>query len=81
QADLERERERLQWQIGELAKLAPQPDEWDTLNAEHTRLSHGQSILDAARLALDMVSEAELNAESLTSRAIDALEEVAGVEP
>lgn len=81
QADLERERERLQWQIGELAKLAPQPDEWDTLNAEHTRLSHGQSILDAARLALDMVSEAELNADSLTSRAIDALEEVAGVEP
>ena len=67
--------------LGELAKLAPQPDEWDTLNAEHARLSHGQSILDAARLALDMVSEAELNADSLTSRAIDALEEVAAVEP
>jgi len=81
QADLERERERLQWQIGELAKLAPQPDEWEALNAEHTRLSHGQSILDAARVALDMVSEAELNAEGLTSRAIDALDEVAGVEP
>jgi len=81
QADLARERERLQWQIGELAKLAPQPDEWEALNAEHTRLSHGQSILDAARVALDMVSEAELNAEGLTSRAIDALDEVAGVEP
>lgn len=81
QADLERERERLQWQIGELAKLAPQADEWEALNAEHTRLSHGQSILDAARVALDMVSEAELNAEGLTARAIDALDEVAGIEP
>ncbi|MCH8180672.1 MAG: DNA repair protein RecN [Proteobacteria bacterium] len=81
QADLERERERLQWQIGELAKLAPQPDEWATLNAEHTRLSHGQSILDAARGALDAIAEAELNAEGLTARAIDVLDEAAGYEP
>ena len=81
QADLERERERLQWQIAELDKLAPQAGEWDELNAEHTRLSHGQSILDAAQLALDAVSEADLNAESLAARAIDALEAVAGYEP
>jgi DNA repair protein RecN (Recombination protein N) len=81
QADLERERERLQWQIGELDKLAPQPDEWDTLNSEHTRLSHGQAILDAARLALDAVAEADTNAESLTTRAIDVLEDVADVAP
>ena len=81
QADLERERERLQWQIGELDKLNPQADEWDTLNTEHSRLSHGQAILDAARGALDAVSEADDNAESLTARAIDALEDVASVEP
>jgi DNA repair protein RecN (Recombination protein N) len=81
QADLDRERERLQWQIGELDKLAPQPDEWAMLNAEHTRLSHGQSILDAARMALNMVSEADVNAEGLSSRAIHALNEVAGIDP
>jgi DNA repair protein RecN (Recombination protein N) len=80
QADLDRERERLQWQIGELDKLNPQADEWDTLNTEHQRLSHGQAILDAARLALNAVSDADDSADSLTSRAIDALEEVAGVE-
>jgi DNA repair protein RecN (Recombination protein N) len=80
QADLDRERERLQWQISELAKLNPQADEWDTLNGEHQRLSHGQAILDAARLALDAVSEADDSAEALTSRAIDALEDVAGVD-
>ncbi|MFT3856252.1 MAG: DNA repair protein RecN [Aquabacterium sp.] len=81
QADLDRERERLQWQIGELDKLHPQADEWDTLNTEHQRLSHGQAILDAARLALDAISEADTSADSLTSRAIDALEDVASVEP
>lgn len=81
QADLERERERLQWQIAELDKLSPQAGEWDELNAEHTRLSHGQSILDAAQLALNAVAEADLNAESLAARAIDALEEVASYEP
>ena len=36
QARLERERERLAWQIGEVDKLAPGADEWDELNAEHT---------------------------------------------
>lgn len=81
QADLERERERLQWQISDLDKLEPKVGEWDELNAEHTRLSHGQSILDAAQLALDTVGEAELNAERLTARAIGALEEVAAYEP
>ncbi|HEX5357818.1 MAG TPA: DNA repair protein RecN [Aquabacterium sp.] len=81
QADLDRERERLQWQIAELDKLNPQADEWDELNTEHQRLSHGQAILDGARLALDVVSEADDSADSLTARAIAALEEVAGVEP
>ena len=81
QADLDRERERLQWQIGELGKLNPRPDEWTELNAEHQRLAHGQAILDAAQLAVQAVSEAEDNAEGLTSRAISALADVATVEP
>ena len=35
QADLDRERERLAWQIGEVDKLAPGDGEWDELDAEH----------------------------------------------
>ena len=77
QGDLERERERLAWQIGEVAKLAPGADEWAELDAEHTRLAHGQSLLDAARLALDAISEADASADSLAGRAIDALQDVA----
>jgi DNA repair protein RecN (Recombination protein N) len=70
---LERERERLQWQIGELDKLAPGTGEWDEIDAEHRRLSHAQALLDAARCALDLLSEGEPAAESLAGRALDAL--------
>ncbi|MBZ8139654.1 DNA repair protein RecN [Rubrivivax gelatinosus] len=73
---LERERERLAWQIGEVGKLAPGEHEWDELNAEHQRLAHGQALLDGARAALDAVSEGELSADALVSRAIDAIDEV-----
>ncbi|WP_348753342.1 AAA family ATPase, partial [uncultured Aquincola sp.] len=73
---IERERERLAWQIGELDKLAPGDDEWDELNAEHQRASHAQALLDAGRQALDAVAEADTSADGLTSRAIDALGDV-----
>jgi DNA repair protein RecN (Recombination protein N) len=76
-ADLERERERLQWQIGEVDKLAPGANEWDELDAEHRRLGHAQAILDGVQRALDSVSEAEGSATASTNQAIHALEGVA----
>ena len=77
QADLERERERLAWQLGEFDKLAPGADEWDTLNAEHARLSHAQALIDAAHAAREWISQADANADALAGRAADALAEVA----
>ena len=77
QDKLESERERLVWQIGEVAKLAPGVDEWSELDAEHTRLAHGQSLIDAARSALDAIADADANADALAGRAIDALQAVA----
>lgn len=73
---LERERERLAWQVGELARLAPAEGEWETINAEHQRLAHGQALLDGARAALDAVSEDDDSADARVSRAIAALDEV-----
>lgn len=81
QSGLERERERLAWQIGELDKLAPGADEWAELEAEHRRLANAQSLIDAARLALDALSDADDNADALTTRALHALGEVADVDP
>jgi len=77
QAGLERERERLAWQIGEVDKLAPGLGEWDELDAEHRKLANAQSLITAARGALDALSEADQNAAALTGRAVDALQDVA----
>ena len=77
QESLERERERLAWQIGEVDKLAPGAHEWDELEAEHKKLANAQALMDAARGALDAISEADDNAELLTGRAMHALEQVA----
>jgi DNA repair protein RecN (Recombination protein N) len=73
---LERERERLAWQIGEVDKLAPGDDEWEELNAEHQRLAHAQSLLDGVRSALSALSDGEPAADGLAGRAIDALEDL-----
>ena len=76
-ADIERERERLAWQVGEVERLAPADGEWQTLNDEHQRLAHAQALIDAARNALDALSEADTNSATLAQQASDALTEVA----
>jgi DNA repair protein RecN (Recombination protein N) len=73
---LDRERERLSWQIGELDKLNPAEGEWETLNAEHQRLAHGQALLDGAQAALSALDEDDQAAAPLMARAIAALDEV-----
>lgn len=77
QADLERERERLAWQIGELDKLSPAEGEWEELDAEHRRLSNAQALLGGARAALDAISDSDENAEHLAGLAIDKLQHIA----
>lgn len=72
---LAQERERLQWQVAELEKLSPGAQEWDDLNAEHKRLANAQSLLEAAQAALQAICEDERAADSLTSQALDALDE------
>ncbi len=81
QADLERERERLAWQIAEVDKLAPAAGEWDELNAEHTRLANVQTLLESARDALDAISDMDDSADALTGRAIGRLHEAAAIDP
>ncbi|MBT9500545.1 MAG: DNA repair protein RecN [Burkholderiaceae bacterium] len=81
QDKLATERERLAWQIAEIDRLAPGADEWETLSAEHQRLAHAQSLMDAARVALSAASEADTSAESLTGQAIDALNSVSDYDP
>jgi DNA repair protein RecN (Recombination protein N) len=55
QATLQSERERMAWQIGELAKLAPLDGEWESLNQEHGLQAHAQDLLQAAHSAIDLL--------------------------
>jgi DNA repair protein RecN (Recombination protein N) len=73
QDSLARERERLQWQLGEVQTLEPSAQKWSELNEEHSRLSHAQALLDAARCALDGLSEAEDNVQARLGAAESAL--------
>lgn len=81
QDSLQRERERLAWQIGELDKLAPGADEWDELNAQHGRLSNAQALRDAVQAAVDALQDADDNANALLGRAIAALQGQEHIEP
>ncbi len=74
QASLETERERLAWQIGELAKLAPAADEWDSLNAEHSTLAHAQELLDAAHQAVEALEGEAHGATSAMAKAQQLLQ-------
>jgi DNA repair protein RecN (Recombination protein N) len=81
QDTLQRERERLAWQIGELEKLAPGAEEWEGLNASHTRLSHAQALLDAANAAQQLLDGDEGGARQGLAQALDALRGQEHLEP
>ncbi|MFP5467794.1 MAG: DNA repair protein RecN [Gammaproteobacteria bacterium] len=81
QTSLQQESERLSWQIGELDKLAPGDDEWDELNARHSRLANAQALQEAAQSAIHALGEGEDNAAGMIHRALQALQAQAAIEP
>ncbi len=81
QDTLQRERERLAWQIGELDKLAPQASEWEELNTDHGRLSHAQALLDAAQGALKALEDEEGSALGALNSAHQLLQNQEHLEP
>lgn len=81
QDSLQRERERLAWQIGEVDKLAPGADEWDDLNASHTRLANAQSLIEAAQGTIDALQGEEGSATRTLAKARSLLQAQEHVEP
>ena len=81
EATHQRERERLLWQISEVDKLAPAEHEWEELNAQHTRLSHAQALMDAATHALAALEDEDSGASVQANRALHTLQAQAHVEP
>ena len=81
QDSLQRERERLAWQIAEVEKLAPLPDEWELLNTEHGRLSNAQTLLDAAQGAVQTLDDDDSSALSAIHHARQLLQQQERLEP
>ena len=63
------ERDRIAWQVEELARLTPKEGEWDALSNEHSRLAHAASLAEGAQAALDVVTEADGSASAAVSAA------------
>lgn len=63
------ELEQLRWQVEDLDKLAPIAGEWESVQAEQSRLAHGASLIEGAQAALDILTESEGAADSLLAAA------------
>ncbi|HSW19422.1 MAG TPA: DNA repair protein RecN, partial [Ramlibacter sp.] len=81
QDSLQRERERLAWQIGEVDKLNPGAQEWDELNTGHTRLANAQSLLEAAQGAIEALEAEDGGASGGLAKAQALLQGQEHVEP
>jgi DNA repair protein RecN (Recombination protein N) len=74
----EAERVHLEEQARDLKKLSPREGEWLEVSAQHTRLSHGSSLLAGAQSSLETLAEAEgaclaqLNAVATQLRSLSA---------
>ena len=66
--DVERERERLEWQLEELTELSPQEGEWATIQSEHARLANGAKLISGCQEAIEVLSDADNSLESTLSK-------------
>ena len=81
QDSLQRERERLQWQLGEVSKLAPVEGEWQELSANHSRISNAQALIEAAEGAIGALEDDDAGALSALARAVALLQNADHMEP
>lgn len=58
-AAINAERERLEWQLQDLDALKLAPGEWATVGAEHARLAHAASLIEAAQASVEILAEGE----------------------
>ncbi len=58
-AAINAERERLEWQLQDLDALKLVPGEWAAVGAEHGRLAHAASLIEAAQSGVEILSEGD----------------------
>jgi DNA repair protein RecN (Recombination protein N) len=72
------EREQVEWQVQELTRLAFSADEWETLQADHRRLSNAAGLLEAVEYAVEALSEGEVAALATVGAVVSRLNAAAG---
>jgi DNA repair protein RecN (Recombination protein N) len=79
--DIERERERLEWQLEELTELSPVEGEWVSIQSEHARLANGAKIIGGCQEAIETLSDAENSVDSTLSKASNTISSLAEHDP
>lgn len=79
--DIERERERLEWQLEELTALSPVEGEWLNIQSEHTKLANGAKIIGGCQEVIESLSEADSSVEAILSRACGNISALAEHDP
>lgn len=75
------ERERLEWQVNDLTQLDFKAEEWTELTAEHTRLAHAASLIEAAEFAMETLSEGEGASLAQVNSVMTRLKNLVGYDP
>jgi DNA repair protein RecN (Recombination protein N) len=71
--ELSLERDRLEWQVGELSQLKLAAGEWEDLNLEQKRLAHAAALIEAASGALEALTDSD---EAVTTRVVRMLQKL-----
>ena len=74
---MQKEQERLSWQLEELDALAPKNGEWAEIEVEHARLANAAKLIEGSQLAVQLLQEQDSNAEELLSRAFHEIADLA----
>ncbi len=75
--NLQKEQERLAWQLEELDALAPQAGEWVEIEQDHARLANAAKLIEGSQNAIQALQDQEGNAEELLSKAFHEIADLA----
>ena len=75
--DIERERERLQWQLEELTALSPLEGEWAHVQSEHAKLANGAKLISGCQEAIEVLSNADHSLESSLAKVCGSISALA----
>jgi DNA repair protein RecN (Recombination protein N) len=75
--NLQKEQERLAWQLEELDALAPQAGEWAEIEQDHARLANAAKLIEGSQNAIQALQDQDGNAEELLSKAFHEIADLA----